>query len=116
MTAALILVCCALLIAWARAADASTITDARREVWRLWGTTHAPRMWCTIGRESGYLPWAVSRTGDHGLTQINARSWRRYFGERQWARVYDPVENVRMAYVIYRLQGFAAWAARCPAR
>lgn len=83
------------------------IQQARREIRRLWGAS-APRVFCVIGRESGWRPNAVSATGDHGLLQLNAYTWRRYFGVR-WARVYDPVENVRMGYVVWKRQGWAAW-------
>lgn len=95
-----------LLLITARA-DASTINQARAEVWRLWGTS-APRMLCIIGRESGWNPRAVSRTDDHGLVQLNRPSWERHFGAR-WRLRYDPVANVRMGYRVWRIQGFGAW-------
>lgn len=113
--------CLAALLA-ARA-EASTVAQARAEVWRIWGP-NAPRMLCTIGRESSWRPWVVSPTDDHGLAQLNAPTWRRHFG-RRWAMVYDPVANVRMAREVFleteRLQrrngwtvdGFRAWMGRC---
>ena len=107
--ATICLIVCAIVLLWTRDATASTVAQARAEVWRLWGR-NAPRMICIIGRESQWNPRAVSRTGDHGLMQLNAYSWRRSFGAR-WASVYDPVANVRMGYDIYRIQGFRAWTA-----
>ena len=119
----LTIVSCALALVWARTADASTIQQARAEVWRLWGA-QAPRMLCTIGRESSWRPWVVSPTDDHGLTQINAPRWRRHFGSR-WQLVYDPVENVRMGREVFLIteaeqrrrgqpvDGFRAWMGRC---
>lgn len=107
MTTNLVILFCLAACLWARAADASTVQQARAEVWRLWGA-QAPRMICVIGRESRWNPHAVSPTGDHGLVQLNAYSWRRHFGSR-WASVYDPVENVRMGYRVWRLQGWNAW-------
>ena len=89
------------------AANATTTTDARREVWRLWGQS-APRMICIINKESNWNPWAVSRTDDHGLVQLNRPSWQHYFGAR-WHHRYDPVANVRMGYRVWRIQGWSAW-------
>lgn len=107
MTATLILTCITLLTITATA-DATTVAQAKKEVRRLWGK-QAPRAYCIIGRESGWNPRAVSATGDHGLFQLNAYTWERYFG-RRWARRYDPVANVRMGYVIYkRAGGFSPW-------
>ena len=102
-----LLAVCMIALLWARSAGASTVTQARQEVWRLWGSS-APRMLCIIGRESQWRPWAVSPTDDHGLVQLHRPSWQRYFGDR-WALVYDPVANVRMGYRVYRIQGFRAW-------
>ena len=102
-----VVVCCVAALMWADVSSASTVRDARREVWRLWGSS-APRMLCIIDRESGWTPRAVSRTDDHGLVQLNAPSWARYFG-RRWQLRYDPVANVRMGYRVWQLQGFSAW-------
>lgn len=121
--AAAALVAALLLMALSTDANASTIAQARREVWRLWGP-QAPRMLCTIDRESSWRPWVVSPTNDHGLAQLNAPTWRRHFG-RRWALVYDPVENVRMAREVFLItereqrrrgwtvDGFRAWMGRC---
>lgn len=84
------------------------IQQARKEIRRLWGSS-APRMICIIGRESGWRANAVSATDDHGLAQLHRPIWKRFFGPRRWAKVYDPVENVRMAYVVWKRQGWAAW-------
>lgn len=66
-----------------------------------------------VGRihcESRWTPWLVSRTNDHGITQVNAPTWRRHFGAR-WAHVYEVAANVGMAYDIYRSAGgsFSPW-------
>lgn len=103
-----VVVCCVAALMWADVSSASTVRDARRETWRLWGQD-APRMWCIFGKESSLNPRAVSRTNDHGIAQLNAPSWARYFG-RRWALVYDPVANVRMAHRVWQLQGFGAWS------
>ena len=97
---------CVLVLMAARA-DASTVTQARAEVERLWGSS-ANRMLCIIRRESGWNPRAVSRTDDHGLLQLHRPVWNRYFGDR-WSSVYDPVANVRMGYRVWLIQGFGAW-------
>ena len=93
------------------AAVASTVADAKREIRRLWGD-RASTMECVVRFESGWNPRAVSRTGDHGLSQLNAYTWRRHFGQR-WALVYDPVANIRMAYEVYVRAGrsFRPWVA-----
>lgn len=100
------LAACAAALVAARA-DASSLSEARREVHRLWGAS-APRMLCIIRRESNWRPTAVSATDDHGLVQLNRPSWQRYFGAR-WSLRYDPVANVRMGYRVWRLQGWSAW-------
>lgn len=90
------------------AASASTVAQAKKEIRRLFGKD-APRAYCIVGRESSWQPRAVSRTNDHGLFQLNAPTWARFFGS-QWRFVYDPVQNARMAYVIYRRAGgFSPW-------
>ena len=88
-------------------AGATTVSQAKREVHRLWGP-HANRMLCVIHHESRWNPHAISRTNDHGLVQLNAHTWQRFFGPR-WHRVYDPVANVRMGYVVWQRSGFGAW-------
>lgn len=90
------------------AAHATTVQDARREINRLFKHDAA---WarCIVARESSWNPRAVSATNDHGLFQLNAPTWQRYFGSR-WQRVYDPVANVRMAYAIYRRGGKQPWS------
>jgi hypothetical protein len=59
--------------------------------------------------ESKLNPYAVSRTGDHGLWQLNKRTWdpavnpraRPYWPRgKDWRHVYDPVVNSRVAYAI----------------
>ncbi len=90
----------------AGSATASTVAQAKQEIRRLWGS-QAPRAFCIVGRESSWNPRAVSRTNDHGLFQINAIH-ARTFGP-MWARRYDPVANVDMAWRLYLADGFGPW-------
>lgn len=61
---------------------------------------------------------AVSRTGDHGAFQINARTWNKpthhdataQFIGQNWHNVYDPYVNVQMAYMIWQRGGWRAWS------
>lgn len=71
---------------------------------------------CIASHEAGasLKPTAVSPTGDHGLFQINARSWfgkvarwswgprgyRRFYVQRRF--IYDPLYNAKVAFVISR--------------
>jgi membrane-bound lytic murein transglycosylase MltF len=89
-------------------AHGSTVAQAKKEIRRLWGP-QAPRAFCIVGRESSWNPRAVSRTNDHGLFQLNAIHARTY-GRVWWARRYDPVANVRMAWRLYRGAGWSPWA------
>lgn len=94
------------LLACTTAAQASTVAQARKEIRRLWGK-QAPRAFCIVGRESHWNPRAVSRTNDHGLFQINAIHSRSM--SDLWARRYDPVVNVHMAWRLYRGAGWHPW-------
>lgn len=109
------LAACAAALVAARA-DASSLSEARREVHRLWGAS-APRMLCIIRRESGWNPRAINwndrhRTGrgSFGLAQLG-RDWITAWFEGDWNRALDPVVNVRAAYRVYRIQGYGAWTA-----
>ena len=71
-----------------------------------------------VGCESKGDPNAVSATGDHGLAQINARTWNRpghhdpvadWIG-RHWAYVYDPATNLEMAAKIRAAYGWQSWS------
>lgn len=105
---------CAFTLWWAKTADASTVSQARAEVVRLWGSS-APRMLCVIGKESGWDPRAINwndrhRTGrgSFGLAQIG-RDWITAWFAGNWSAALDPVTNVRAAHRVYRIQGFSAW-------
>ena len=70
--------------------------------------------------ESGLNPRAVSPTGDHGILQINAKTWARpnhpdpvaqWIG-RNWGQVYDVRTNAMMALKIRVAYGWGMWACR----
>ena len=70
--------------------------------------------------ESGLNPRAVSPTGDHGILQINAKTWARpnhpdpvaqWIG-RNWHNVYDVRTNAMMALKIRVAYGWQMWACR----
>lgn len=102
----------------ASASSSSTVAEARREVWRLFGPVHAPRMLCVIGRESGWNPNAINWRdyhrgaghGSFGLAQIG-RLWIVAWLRDRWRLALDPVLNVRLAFRVFRIQGFRAWTA-----
>lgn len=52
---------------------------------------------CYATRESGLNPGAVSRTGDHGLGQINYYAHHRTY---DFARIYDPVYNAGVMWAM----------------
>ncbi|MGB9678306.1 MAG: transglycosylase SLT domain-containing protein, partial [Candidatus Ratteibacteria bacterium] len=56
--------------------------------------------------ENGLDCTAVSKTNDHGLFQINAVHKGKFRGD-----VYDCYENTRVAYEIYKKQGWRPWSA-----
>lgn len=64
----------------------------------------------------GWNPRAVSATSDHGMTQINARTWRDDWPSWNlgpWEpNVYDPVLNTSGAYNIFADAGhsFGPWS------
>lgn len=60
--------------------------------------------------ESGGNPYAVSRTNDHGLMQINYPTWGGHFGLSK-ADLYDPTTNLWVAKQIRDIQGWNAWTA-----
>jgi len=70
--------------------------------------------------ESELNPRAVSPTGDHGILQINAKTWARpnhpdpvaqWIG-RNWHNVYDVRTNAMMALKIRVAYGWQMWACR----
>jgi hypothetical protein len=69
---------------------------------------------CIRWHESRDDPTAVSPTDDHGWFQINAPTWRPYFGEARWSLIYSPYENTVMAYEVWERAGrtWTPWATR----
>lgn len=67
--------------------------------------------WC----ESEHKPWAVSKTNDHGLFQINAYYHRANFERvtgQPWSEVYNAYWNAVYAKWLYDNQGWQPWACR----
>lgn len=68
--------------------------------------------------ESGGDERAVSQTGDHGVLQINARTWAHpghpdpvaHFIGVHWGVVYDGWSNLVMAQKISHHYGWGMWA------
>ncbi len=58
--------------------------------------------------ESGGNTMASSRTDDHGLMQINGRTWCGFFGVSR-EQLKDPETNIKLAYVIYQRGGWRPW-------
>ena len=85
-------------------AGAAVAVDVRALICaQLWNCTEALAIaWC----ESRLVATARDPEGaSHGLFQIHESSWRRYFGEAKWSRVYEPEENVAMAVEIWERAG-----------
>jgi len=53
--------------------------------------------------ESDFDPDAISETGDHGLFQINLKTWQKALGIDP-ARIYEPAYNIAIGLTI--LQGY----------
>lgn len=71
-----------------------------------WPCEEALRVsWC----ESRWDPLAY-RTGNYGLFQVNQVHWARVGGDLE--QLYDPEVNVRVAYEIWREQGWTPWACK----
>lgn len=51
---------------------------------------------------------AVSHTDDHGLFQVNRRTWVNLGCQGDW---YNPEDNVKCAKKVKQAQGLNAWAA-----
>ena len=70
-----------------------------------------------VGCETGgtWNPGAVSRTGDHGLFQINRYYHERAFTQvtgQPWSKVYDPFWNARYARWLYDQKSWQPWVCR----
>lgn len=64
-------------------------------------------------RESNYRPDVTSSTGCcHGVFQLHEvhLGWMGAFGVTSVAQLFDPEVNVRMAYELYKRNGWAPWA------
>jgi len=57
---------------------------------------------------SGYAD--AYNAGNYGLMQINAVHAAKVDGALE--RLFEPEENLRVAYIIWRDQGWAPWACR----
>ena len=105
------------------AAVEPSVGDGSCGGWRSTIAAHFPGEESTacrvfIGCESGGDPNAVSATGDHGISQINAATWNRpghhdpvadWIG-RHWHDVYDPDTNLAMAKRIRDAYGWGSWS------
>ena len=100
----------------------SGCTPREQALWGFWqGTGETATMQelekanCIIDAESGGNPDAVSRTNDHGMFQINAPTWRKFFSNEEHfgegMNFYDPVQNGMMAGTIYMRsnRSFVQW-------
>ena len=80
-------------------ASKAEIAEGKRVVREVFGLGYAGRVAaCIVGRESGWNPFAVSATGDHGLFQFNrlAHPWL------DMSRIYEIRFNVRLAWRMSR--------------
>lgn len=58
------------------------------------------------GAESGWDTTAISPTHDYGIMQININAWPELFQQYTWD---DPGDNAKMAYHVWKIQGYRAW-------
>lgn len=81
------------------------------EQWRPLVETHfgnlTDRALCLIRYESGGNPNATSNAGARGLLQVMP-FWADHFGIPRNA-LYDPDTNLRVARLVYGVQGWWAW-------
>lgn len=92
----------------------------RAQVVEAFGPHATPKACSVLRCESGGNPRAVSRTGDHGLLQINGRTWARpghpdpvaHFIGVHWDRRYDGWSNLVMAQKIAHHYGWGQWTCR----
>jgi Transglycosylase SLT domain len=61
--------------------------------------------------ESGFRPWAVSKTNDYGVFQINCRWQKRRVGG-DCNKFLDVDTNIRIAKQIYNEQGWNPWVTK----
>ncbi len=61
--------------------------------------------------ESGYRPWAISRTNDYGVFQLNCR-WQKQRVGGDCRKFLNPDTNIRIAKQIYDEQGWKPWTTK----
>ena len=61
------------------------------------GASRVATALCVVRGESGFNPGAISHTGDYGVFQINALTWRNTY---DWGRILDPVYNVNVGWAM----------------
>ena len=61
--------------------------------------------------ESGFRPWAISKTNDYGVFQINCRWQKRRVGG-DCTKFLDVETNIRVAKQIYDEQGWNPWTTK----
>lgn len=63
-------------------------------------------MTAVSGAESSWDTTAISPTHDYGIMQININAWPELFQQYTWD---DPGDNAKMAYHVWKIQGYRAW-------
>lgn len=61
--------------------------------------------------ESGFRPWAISKTNDYGVFQLNCR-WQKKRVGGDCNKFLDPDTNIRIAKQIYTEQGWNPWTTK----
>lgn len=64
-----------------------------------------------VKHESGFRQYAVSRTGDYGLFQLNCRWQKRRVGG-DCSKFFDIDTNIRVARQIFAEQGWKPWTTK----
>lgn len=62
-------------------------------------------------KESGYTQYAVSKTGDYGVFQLNCR-WQKKRVGGDCTRFFDVDTNIRVAKQIFNEQGWNPWTTK----
>jgi len=62
-------------------------------------------------KESGYTQYAVSKTNDYGIFQLNCR-WQKKRVGGVCTRFFDVDTNIRVAKQIFDEQGWAPWSTK----
>lgn len=61
--------------------------------------------------ESGFRPWAISKTNDYGVFQINCRWQKRRVGGN-CNKFLDPMTNIKIAKQMFDEQGWNPWTTK----